>query len=193
MLWHMTCCDITIHDIWHKNLYRGIPSRLVINCQSTNVFYFRSFVVCLYTFSGLCKLLWINGYKEGQYMVVSLCQTAFFAFFGVAEKRVWSALHLLLILAPPPRWGVLIMENMICYCSIVTRTISVVLYKCVSLKFIACEKWKWGLLFQWTISKWKTLYEYLVREAASSLETVWKRNEHNQQHASEDILPGGLA
>ena len=53
-------------------------------------------------------------------------------FFGVAEKRVWSGLQSLLVLAPPTVVGGVNGGNVICYCLIVTRAISVVLYKRVS-------------------------------------------------------------
>ena len=58
--------------------------------------------------------------------------------FGVAEKRVWSGLQSLLILAPPTVVGSVNDGNVIFYCSIVTRTISTVLYKRVSL-FVKVE------------------------------------------------------
>ena len=54
-------------------------------------------------------------------------------FFGVAEKRVWSGLQPLLVLAPPAVLGGVNGGNVIYYCLIVTPTISVVLYKHVSL------------------------------------------------------------
>ena len=46
---------------------------------------------------------------------------------------VWSGLQLLLVLAPPAVVGGVNGGNVICHCLIVTRAISVVLYKCVSL------------------------------------------------------------
>ena len=53
-------------------------------------------------------------------------------FFRVAEKRIWSGLQSLLVLAPPTVVGGVNDGNVICFCSIVTRAISIVLYKRVS-------------------------------------------------------------
>ena len=81
-------------------------------------------------------------------------------FFGVAEKRVWSGLQSLLVLAPSTVVVGVNDGNTICYYFIVTHTISIVPYKLVSLKFIACENGG-----EVTILKWKTLYDH---EAATS-------------------------
>ena len=54
----------------------------------------------------------------------------FFAFFfGLAEKRVWSGLQSLLVLAPPTMVGDVNEKNVIYYCFIVTCAISLVMYK----------------------------------------------------------------
>ena len=91
-------------------------------------------------------------------------------FFGVAEKRVWSGLQSLLVLAPPAVMGGVNGGNVICYCLIVTRAISVVLYKRVSSHIKSLWD-KQKAEFQLTISKWSTMYEHLVCEAASSFNT----------------------
>ena len=53
-------------------------------------------------------------------------------FFGVVEKRVWSGLQSLLVLAPPTVVRGVNGGNVICYSFIVTHAISVVLYKHIS-------------------------------------------------------------
>ena len=50
-------------------------------------------------------------------------------FFGLAEKRFWSGLQSLLVLAPPTVVGGVNERNVIYYCFIVTRAIFLVVYK----------------------------------------------------------------
>ena len=72
-------------------------------------------------------------------VLVSHGQMLFSVFLCGGRKRIWSGLQSLLILAPPTAVGGVNDRNIICYCSTVTRAISIVLYKHVSLKFIGCE------------------------------------------------------
>ena len=61
--------------------------------------------------------------------LVSRGRPLFFVFLRVGGKRVWSGLPSLLVLAPPTVVGGVNERNVIYYCFIVTRAISLVVYK----------------------------------------------------------------
>ena len=104
-------------------------------------------------------------------------------------KRVWSGLVYSRYSSwhPPTVVGGVNGGNVICYCLIVTRAISVVLYKRVSsyIKNL-WDRQKAEFQFQSTISKWSILYEHFVCEAASflTLETV-----QNEKSTSSTMHP----
>ena len=86
-------------------------------------------VLCVHIY--VCTIVNQIGFKC-TYISLAWPDRFFPFFFGVAEKRVWSGLQSLLVLAPPTVVGGVNGGNVICYCLIVTRAISVVLYKRVS-------------------------------------------------------------
>ena len=66
--------------------------------------------------------------------------------------------------------------------------------KCVSLKFIACENGCEAEVCKCYFNKQLLCMSiYSMKELPLfTLKTVSKPEEHKNQHASEDILPGGL-